>query len=152
MKNKLIYANFNAETGISDVVIRNKNGTFMGIATCHPEEEAVSDYAGCRYAEIRANIKAIQYEKRMVNAAIKELEDFEKILKSLKDYNPNSVEARRLRRRIHEKKEERIFLQTAIIAMKNTLKRVMNERDELIKKHSTLKDVMKDQYHKDKSE
>lgn len=134
MKNKLIYANFDAETGISDAVIRNKNGTFMGIATCHPEEEAVSDYAGCRYAEIRANIKAVQYEKRMVNAAIKELEDFEKILKSLKDYNPNSVEARRLRRRIHEKKEERIFLQTAIIAMKNTLKKAMCERDALIEK------------------
>lgn len=134
MKNKLAYANFNAETGISDVVIKNKNGSFMGIATCHPEEEAISEYTGCRYAEIRANIKAVQYEKRMVNAAIKELEDFEKILKSLKDYNPHSVEARRLRRRIHEKKEERIFLQTAIIAMKNALKRAMDERDAFLEK------------------
>lgn len=134
MKNKLAYANFNAETGISDVVIKNKNGCFMGMATCHPEEEAISEYTGCRYAEIRANIKAVQYEKRMVNAAIKELEDFEKILKSLKGYNPNSIEARRLRRRIHEKKEERIFLQTAIIAMKNALKKAMDERDAFLER------------------
>ena len=134
MKSKLIYANYFPETGESEVAIKNKRGVFVGHAQCHPEEEAPSDYAGCRYAEIRANIEAIKCEKRIVNFAIKELEDFEKILKSLKDYNPNSVEARRLRRRIHEKKEERIFLQTAIIAMKNTLKKVMNERDALIEK------------------
>ena len=43
MKNKLIYANFDKETGESKVIIDTKYGWFTGYAQCHPEEEAVSE-------------------------------------------------------------------------------------------------------------
>lgn len=152
MKYKLIHAEFFPETGESEVAIENKNGIFIGLAQCHPEEQHPSKFAGCRIAEVRAHIQAAQYEKKILNYQIKELQNFEKILKGLKNYNPNSLEARRLRRRIHELKEEKNKKNNLILSMKRSLKKSMDERDELIKKHFTLKDVMKDQYHKDKSE
>lgn len=129
MKSKLIHADYNAENGISQVVIENRNGCFMGIAQCHEEEEAPSDYAGCRIAEARAHIKSAQFEKNILNWKIKELEDFEKILKSLKDYNPDCLEARRLRRRIHELKAERKAKIILIASMKDAVTKALDERD-----------------------
>ncbi len=137
MKSKLIYANYFPETGESEVVIENKRGMFVGQAQCHPEEEAPSDYAGCRYAEARAHIAATQYEKKILNYKIEELENFEKILKSLKDYNPHCLEARRLRRRIHELKSTRKQLIENMQAMKAAITRAMDERDAWLEKHKT---------------
>ena len=39
MKNKIIYSDYNPETGKSVVTIRNKFGTFTGYAFLHPDEK-----------------------------------------------------------------------------------------------------------------
>ena len=49
MKTKLIYSNFDQETGESVVAIENKYGVFYGFSDLHPEEENVSSFVGCRY-------------------------------------------------------------------------------------------------------
>ena len=132
MKNKIIYSDFNQDTGESIVIIRNKLGDFHGVADLHPEEEHVSSFVGCRYAEARAHIACAQYQRDVLDTQIKALKDFENILKGKWDYNEHSMEAKRLRRRIHELKEQRMEMKNKIIAMKAALKKAMDERDEFV--------------------
>ena len=60
---KLISAEFNKETGVSTVILQNRNGRYIGTAKLHPEDkEFASEYAGCRIAEKRAWIKYLKEE------------------------------------------------------------------------------------------
>lgn len=57
-KTKLVYSNYDPESGISIARIQTPHGTFKGKARVHPKEaDIASSYAGCKYAEIRAYIK-----------------------------------------------------------------------------------------------
>jgi regulator of replication initiation timing len=135
MKNKLIYADYDPATGVSAVLIRNRYGTFQGYAKCHPEEEAPSTFAGCRYAEARAHIESMTYQIALLKAQIDELKTFENILKSMKGYDASSMENKRLRKRIHELNAERNEKKKLAAAMKKALKKSMAEHDEYIEKH-----------------
>ena len=135
MKNKLIYADYDPTTGVSAVLIRNRYGTFQGYAKCHPEEEAPSTFAGCRYAEARAHIESMTYLIEMLRHQINELKTFENILKSMKNYDASSMENKRLRKRIHELTAERNEKKALTQSMKTALKKTMKEHDEYIEKH-----------------
>ena len=100
----------------------------------HPEDAPyMSNFVGCRYAEARAYIACEQYKREVLDNQIKGLRDFENILKGKWDYNEHSMESKRLRRRIHELKEERATVKDKIAAMKKALKKSMDERDEFVK-------------------
>ena len=134
MKNKLIYADYDPATGVSAVLIRNRYGTFQGYAKCHPEEEAPSTFAGCRYAEARAHIESVTYQIALLKAQIDELKTFENILKSMKGYDALSIENRRLRKRIHELTAERNEKKALAQSMKVALKKTIKEHDEYIER------------------
>ena len=137
MKTKLIYSNFDPETGESVAIIENRYGTFYGFSDLHPEEENVSSFVGCRYAEIRAHIEYHRHRRDLIDEQIKGLTDFQKILKGTWNYNDQSTENRRLRKRIHELNEERASFSRKIELLKQTLKTSMENRDEFVKKHLT---------------
>lgn len=134
MKYRLVHAEYFPEERTSEAIIDTMHGLFYGVAHCHPEEEYESHFAGCRIAESRAILRAVQFEKNILNHQIKELEDFEKILKSLKEYNHHSVECRRLRRRIHELKDIRKEYIKQIKAIKEGITKTMDERDAFLAK------------------
>jgi hypothetical protein len=138
MRNKIIYSEYNPETGDSIVVIHNKLGEFYGTASLHPEDKDIaSSFVGCRYAEVRAHISCEQYKKEMIDIQIKALKDFENILKGRWNYNEDSMETRRLRKRMHELKAERKKISEKIAALKKALRASMDERDAFVKKYLT---------------
>ena len=47
------------ETGYSTVIIKHKGNEYMGQAKCHPDD-TFSEFTGCRYAQERAEIKALK--------------------------------------------------------------------------------------------
>ena len=49
------------ETGYSTVIIEHKGNEYMGQAKCHPDD-TFSEFTGCRYAQERAEIKALKDE------------------------------------------------------------------------------------------
>lgn len=76
---KLISANFNPGTGESIVKIGNKYGTFTGKARLHPDDKNhSSNYAGCRLAEYRAQIKFLQTLLPRKKAMLKAVENLKK--------------------------------------------------------------------------
>lgn len=58
---KLIHFNFNRKTGISTVILQNRNGRYIGTAKLHPEDEG-NEITGCLLAEKRAWIKYYKAE------------------------------------------------------------------------------------------
>ena len=137
MKTKLIYSNFDPETGESVAIIENRYGTFYGFSDLHPEEENVSTFVGCRYAEIRAHIEYHRHRRDLIDEQLKGLIDFQNILKGTWNYDDQSTENRRLRKRIHELKEERRAFTRKIKLLKQTLKASMENRDKFVKEHLT---------------
>lgn len=129
MKTKLIHANFDENTGTSVAIIRNKYGTFTGIAHLHPDEKYPSSFKGCEYAEVRAYAECAKYQIALINAQIKALEDLEKTLKNKKEYDPYIMECRQLRKRIYELKVEKQKIKEYRIDLYKTLKTTMENRD-----------------------
>ena len=55
----LIESYFNETLGKSISVVKHRKKQYYGYAWIHPEDEKIaSKYTGCRYAEMRAEIKA----------------------------------------------------------------------------------------------
>lgn len=108
MKTKLLYSYYDKESGYSEAGIQNKFGRFMAHAQLHPEDKDYeSSFFGCQVAEAKCMIKTHRERIRLINLQIKTLEDFEKVLKNLKDYNPKSIECRQLRKQIYLLKQEK---------------------------------------------
>lgn len=133
MKIKLIYSNFDENTGISTAIIQTNLGQFTGTSKLHEEDRVISsNFAGCRYAEIRAIIKYIKKRIENINYEIKGLQDCKKIIESLKDYNPHSVENRKIRRRIFELEKDKTKLKEQINGLNLKLLDLMNQRDKVL--------------------
>ena len=49
------------EIGYSTVIIKHKGNEYVGQAKCHPDD-TFSEFTGCRYAQERAEIKALKDE------------------------------------------------------------------------------------------
>ena len=81
--------------GTSVVVIEHKGELFTGNAKLHPEDkDKMSEFTGCRYAEIRATIKALKHERNVLKA---EAEDCRKMIKACsqdKRWDPKSPTAK----------------------------------------------------------
>ena len=106
MKYKLINSYYNKENGVSYSVIQTDKGIFSASSLLREEDKDVeSSFLGCELAEKKAQIKYLQTENRELLYAIHILENLEKELKCIKGYNPHSLEARRLRRKIYELKD-----------------------------------------------
>lgn len=130
---KILYSNFNKDTGISTTIIRNKYGTFKGRSKLHDsDKEYASNYAGCRFAEMKANIKCLKKQKADKQLRLTELNHFKKILEDIKGYNPESLEARKLRKRIYILNKEIQQLDDTINKAAAALKQEIQERDKAL--------------------
>lgn len=130
MKNFLVYAKYDKETGISKVWIKNKYGVFMAKSRLHEDDrEFASEYIGCRFAEMKANIKAYKKHKQDLQLRQQELEYFKTMLEQTKGYNPDSVEARKLRKRIYILSEEIKAVQATIDELNENLQIEIQQRD-----------------------
>ena len=108
MKIKLLNSNYDEETGISTASIQTDYGIFTSTSKLHEEDkDIVSTYAGCQYAETKAILKYMKYRTKLIKQQIKGLEDCQKALMNLKDYNHNSVENRTIRKQIYLLKRQK---------------------------------------------
>lgn len=73
---KLVYSNFNKQTGESVVILQDKNGRYVGKAKLHPSDtEFSSEFAGCRIAEQRAWLDFYKKELKKAKLQLKPLKD-----------------------------------------------------------------------------
>lgn len=134
MKTKIIWSNYDENTGISNVHIATELGVFKGKAKLHDEDKKIaSNFAGCNIAEARAVQKYLQAKIKNVKEQIKGLKHLENVLKNINSYNPNSIENRKLRHQIYIKQSEIQQYQNRINAISDNIDTYLNQRLKLIK-------------------
>lgn len=102
MKWKIISADFNKDTGISYVKIDTDLGVFEGKSILHKEDEdIVSNFEGCRYAELRAVTKYIKAKIRNQKIKVETLNNLIINMEHLYNYAKNTPEARFTRKQYY---------------------------------------------------
>ena len=132
---KLVYSNYDEETGISTVRIQTPEGTFKGKSRLHPKDKNVgSRYVGCKYAEMRAWIKYYKFMARLKQSAIEEVAKLNNQLNQDKNIPKRAKEWAAANLKLLE--EERKLYKIAIDELKQDLVFEMEERDKFLKKIS----------------
>jgi hypothetical protein len=144
MKNFIVYAKYNPETGLSKVWIKNKYGVFMGKSRLHPEDkEFASEYIGCHFAEMKATINAYKKKKQDLQLRLKELVYFNEILMTTRGADMQSTEARKLRKRIYILKKEIEQVEKKIEKLKDDFQYEVKARDESMRLLRKIKENRK---------
>ena len=96
---------FDKKSGISIVTLKHLGEKFTGFSKVHPDDkDRASQFAGCTYAESRAYIKAMKYERRKAKEEAEICRKFIKACSCYKNWDPESSTAkaayRQLNRRI----------------------------------------------------
>lgn len=102
---KFISSDFNKDTGVTSVSISTNRGIFVG-KTRLQDGDKESYMIGGMNAEWRAKMAYMKERIKENRIELRMLQNFEKRLKCLKDYNPFSMECKKLRRQIYEKRAE----------------------------------------------
>lgn len=135
LKAKMIDSGFNRETGISYATIKTPNGIYTGYSYLQEEDkEYASEFAGCKYAEIKANIKMVKDKIRILKSQLSAFEKFYNNISEGRNFNKRSYEARKMRRKMFELKDEIKNLQALKESMHNVLMEDINKRPTELKK------------------
>lgn len=131
---KTIDSDFNEETGISKVTVATDLGLFTGYSSLHPDDkDIVSNFAGCRYAEMRAGIK---YMKAKIKISQYQLQPLKKIYHSLinnKSYNKNNKGIRLLEKEIYTLEDDIETYKTNVKTLTERLQTAINSRDNIVR-------------------
>ena len=140
---KTIASDYNKTTGISKVTVATDLGEITGYASLHPDDKDIaSNFAGCRYAEMRAGIK---YMKEKVKISKYQLEPLKRIYNDLsqkKYYNKNNNGAKMLEKEIYKLEDDIETYKTNIKTLTERLQTAIDSRDNIVK------DMMKKQGNK----
>ena len=124
-----IDAYYDKETGISKVIMQHLGRRFLGKAQCHPEEEKPSEFAGCSYAEKRATIKALKYERKLAKIKSDMAIDFMKSCEAYKDFDKESPTAKVLYKQLNKRIKKVNDLADEINNLMKELDQEMQRRD-----------------------
>ena len=97
---------FNKAAGISICEVKHKGKIYRGVAHLHPDDEKdglASKYTGCRYAELRAEIKALKDEYKKEKAACEECRKFVKACSQYKNFDKESPTAKAIFRQLNRR-------------------------------------------------
>ena len=126
---KFIDSDYDELTGISCVIMQHLGKKFTGEAYLHPEDTKGSKYAGCRFAEIRAIIKALKYERALAKNKADMALDFVKSLECYSNFDKNSPEAKLMYRQLNKRIEKVNSLTDRINAAMQDLDLSIKQRD-----------------------
>lgn len=101
---KFITSLYDSLKGYSSVVIEHLGKNFVGIAKLHPDDaKNASAFAGCSYAESRATINALKYERKILKEEAETCRKFIKACECYKGWDPKSSSARAAYRQLNRK-------------------------------------------------
>ena len=128
MKYRLLFAEFNKETGISKAIIQTDLGIFTGQTILHEEDKDIaSNFQGCMYAETRAVTNYVKEKCRILNIEIKTLSNLLDNLKQLRCYNADNKEMRFIFNTLNKKQKRYEKLKNQIIMVEENLYRQMRD-------------------------
>jgi len=132
---------YDTETGISLVILEHLGRKFAGNAYLHPDDKAIaSEIAGCEYAEIRATIDALRYERKLKKHDYKVIENFIKACNCYNNFNKDSLSARVMYRQLNRKRKEINDITKEIEKFKGELQELISRREKIMEKMKSKKE------------
>jgi len=133
------------ENGISYATIMTELGAFNGTCKLHDEDkDIVSEFQGCRWAEMRAGIKYLQEKVKLLKIKVDTLENLINTLSLVKGYEKDSVEARYLRKQYFINKNEYQIKKKNIQKIKenlyNSMKYYRKDKEDFLNKIQNKKE------------
>jgi hypothetical protein len=125
--------NWDKEAGAAYCIIEYNGQKFEGYASCHPDDlPFLSPLTGGYIAECRADIKYYQHIKNNeLYPQIKALKHLLDIIKQNKNYNANSMEAKKLYKEIKIKEKELEGIKENIKEIKQQLSSYLEAKEKL---------------------
>lgn len=137
------YSIVDKEHGVSRVWITHKNKHYFGEAKLHPEDKW-SNLTGCRYAEIRAEIKALKDEWKAKKAACEECRTFVRNVMDRSRFNKDDETAKAMFSELNHRIKEVNKLADQITAKELGLRTQIRKQDELTNKRKIKQNSSKD--------
>ena len=101
---KFINSSYDAESGLSKVTMQHLGKKFTEQARLNPaEQEKGSEYAGCYYAELRATIKALKYERKLAKEKADMALDFVKSVEGYSKFDKEDPSAKAMYRQLNQR-------------------------------------------------
>lgn len=103
---RLVNSIYNEDLGTSVCEVVHKKQTYTGLSKLHPDDKEAglgSRYTGCRYAELRAEIKALKDEYNREKAACEECRKFVKACSQYKNFDKESSTAKAIFRQLNRR-------------------------------------------------
>lgn len=118
---KFIDSYASEEMRMSEVIVRHKGKNFAGFANCHPND-AWSNYIGCKFAELRATLKALKYEYRIEKEKVDEIQKFIAVIEQYKNFNKEDGTAKAMYRQLNRRLKNLKAIEEDINMVKKTIK------------------------------
>ena len=125
--------NWDQEAGTAYCIIEYNGQKFGGYASCHPDDiPFLSPLTGGYIAECRADIKYYQHIKNNeLYPQIKALKHLLNMIQQNKNYNPKSMEIKKLYKEIELKEKELIDIKEKIQEMKTSLNDYIEAKEKI---------------------
>lgn len=131
---KFIDSYYYPENGHSRVIVQHLGEKFTGRAWIHPDEkDKASTYAGCQIAEIRAEIKALKYERRIKKEETDAMIKFVHACECYKYFNKEESSARVVYRQLNRRISEVNKLTDEINKRYKQIDKIIRDRSIIIK-------------------
>lgn len=130
-------------SGLSFVDVEHKGKIYTGWAERNYDDEW-SEYTGCRYAHMRAEIKALKADYRQKKHDVKICEQFVAKIEQYTRFNAEEASARVMYRQLNMKRKELIRMGNEISKRESALKKAIEEQDKFNEKIKEKKDVKND--------
>lgn len=93
------------DKGLSVVFVEHKGNNYRGEAKLHPDDKW-SKFTGCRFAEERAEIKALKDEYKQKKHDCEECRKFVAVVQQYAKFNPGDPSARAMFRQLNRRIKE----------------------------------------------
>lgn len=134
---KFISSSYDKENGVSTVVMQHFGKKFIGTAKVHPEEaDYASELTGCEYAEIRATIAALKYERKLAKIKSDNAIDFVKSCCCYTDFDPDDNSAKILKRQLTKRVQRVNDLTDEINELMELLQKKIEMRKKFLEKRN----------------
>lgn len=146
VKTKLIKSGYEKELGISYATVSNKYGEFTSVVYLNPidkEKNRESTFAGCRFAHMRANAKNLKEQIKASRYRLKSLTELLAEFQNSDNVNINSIESKKLKRKIKEEINKYKSLKEEYNIMLQDIEKAIKERDKFFNKYNKKKNKVK---------
>lgn len=131
---KFINSSYDRNTFTSTVTMQHLGKKFVGTAHAVPQDqEKASEYAGCYYAELKATIKALKYERALAKQKSDDALDFVKSIECYSKFNKEDPSAKSMYRQLNQRIKKVNDLTDAINHLYKTLDYAIHNREVTLK-------------------